>query len=113
METNTAPQRRPLTIDGDGQLHASQGAPLDVVADQLYEIVVQWSPEEEGSWVGCLTTTARRMARFTTADLEDPIFQTWLRALPGWSHDKLWEATTSPGLHLVWRRPTTIELARP
>jgi hypothetical protein len=115
MDTNdeALPQHRLLTIDGHGHLHTPRGAPLDMVADQLYEIVVQWNQGEEGSWVGCLTTAARRTARFTTADLQDPIFQTWLRALPGWEHEKLWQATTSPGSHLVWRRPTTLEIPRP
>lgn len=112
METNAEVPGRLVTIDGDGQLHTTQGAPLDVIADQLYAVVVLWDVEGGSSWVGWLTTTARRTACFTAADLEDPIVQNWLRALPGWDHAKLWQATTCPGLHLVWRRRATMEIPR-
>jgi len=101
-----------VTIDGDGRLHPAQGDPLDIVTDQLDTVVVQWG-RDDSSWVGWLTTTARRTVRFVVADLEDPVFQNWLRSLPGWDHERLWRATTRPGLHLVWRRRVMIGMPRP
>lgn len=101
---------RLVTIDGDGRLHPSNGDPVDVIADQLFAVVVLWDPNEGSSWVGWLTTTTRRSVCFSATDLEDAVLQNWLRALPGWDHAKLWYATTCPGLHLVWRRRATTEI---
>jgi hypothetical protein len=103
---------RLVTVDGEGRLHPAQGDPLDVITDQLDTVVVQWG-RDDSSWVGWLTTSARRTVRFTVADLEDPVLQNWLRALPGWDHARLWRATTRPGVHLVWRRRVVMEMPRP
>jgi len=111
--TEMAPQCRLVTIDGDGHLHPANGEPLDVTADELYAVVVLWDRPHGLSWKGWLSTTRHRSVCFSSADLEDPILQSWLRALPGWDHAKLWHATTSPGFHLVWRRSVTIEIPRP
>jgi hypothetical protein len=94
---------RLVTIDGNGRLHPAQGEPLDVITDQIDTVAVQWG-RDDSSWVGWLTTTARRTVRFAVADLEDPVFQRWLRSLPGWDYARLWRATTRPGVHLVWPR---------
>ena len=108
-DTDMAPQCRLVTIDGNGHLHPADGDPVDVTADALYAVIVLWN-QGGLSWRGWLSTTKHRSIRFASADLEDLILQSWLRALPGWDHSKLWHATTNPGLHLVWRRPTTIEI---
>lgn len=112
METNSEVirHRRLVTVDGNGQLHPAEGDPLDVIADQLYSVVVVWDRQEGSSWLGWLTTVAGRAVCFAAGDLDNPILQIWLRALPGWDEAKLWEATTSPGLHLVWKRRPPMEI---
>lgn len=115
MATHTGmvlPHGRLVTIDGHGWLHPTEGEPVDVIADQLFTVSVLWTLNEGSSWTGWLTTFRRNFVRFSAADLEDPVFQNWLRALPGWDHSKLWQATTCPGLYLVWRRPSPGELPR-
>jgi hypothetical protein len=104
IDIEIASRSRLLAIDGNGHLHAVTGDPLDVTADTLYAVVVLWDRHEGLSWMGWLSTTTHRSACFSSVDLEDPIVQSWLRALPGWDHAKLWHATTTPGFHLVWRR---------
>ena len=83
------PRGRLVTIDGAGRLHPAQGDPIDVIADQLYALVVLWDPDESASWVGWLTTSTRRSVCFCAADLEGAVFQSWLRALPGWDQEQL------------------------
>jgi hypothetical protein len=112
MNCNAVPYRRLVTVDGNGRLHPAEGDPLDVIADQPLSVAVIWD-REEGSWHGWLTTVAGHTVCFEVGDLNDPIFQSWLRALPGWQHARLWEATTNPGIHLVWRRRPTIEIPNP
>lgn len=107
-----ASRRRLVTIDGNGWLHPTDGPPVDVIADQMFAVSVLWTINEGSSWVGWLSTIGRRFVHFGSADLEDPVFQHWLRSLPGWDQTRLWRATTVPGLHLVWRRPATFELPR-
>lgn len=51
-----APAAHTITVDGEGQLHPSQGDPLDVIADRLYAVVVRWDPDVRSSWLGWLTT---------------------------------------------------------
>jgi hypothetical protein len=103
IDVLSASQGRLVVIDGDGRLHPAQGEPLDVIADALFTVVVVWD-FESSSWTGWLATLNRRTACFGPTDLEDPVFQTWLRALPGWRPTNLQHATTNEGLHLVWRR---------
>ncbi len=109
-DTEVTTVARLVSIDGNGRLCLAQGDPLDVIADQLYAVVVLWDPDDASSWVGWLTTTTRRSVCFSASDLQEPVFQNWLRALPGWEHASLWQATTCPGLHLVWRRRATTEI---
>lgn len=99
-----ASQHRLVMVGGDGRLHPWQGEPLDVIADELFTVVVVWDLVEGSSWIGWLATVTRRTACFGPTDLEDAVFQSWLRALPGWQPENLRHATTTPGLHLVWRR---------
>ena len=110
LSTQTPLLRRRVTVDGHGRLHPAQGEPIDVIADQLYAVVVLWDPDDGASWVGWLTTTTHRSVCFGASDLEGDAFQYWLRALPGWDGTQLWHATTCPGLHLVWRRRSTTEI---
>jgi hypothetical protein len=99
-----ASQTRLVTVDGDGWLRPAQGEPIDATADELFTVVVLWDLADGTCWTGWLATMARRTACFGPADLEDPIFQSWLRALPGWNFEQLRHATTNQGFHLVWRR---------
>lgn len=101
--TEAATHRKLITIDGDGRLHPAHGHPVDVIADQLHSVVVLWDLDPSLSWLGSLTTSTHHSVCFSAADLEDPVVQKWLRALPGWEHARLWHATTCPGHHLVWQ----------
>lgn len=112
MTTENASHSRLVTIDGNGWLHPTDDEPIDIVADRPFAVSVLWTLNGGTSWVGWLATSHRRFARFTAADLEDVVFANWLRALPGWDQARLWRATTTPGLYLVWRRETTIEPPR-
>lgn len=96
--------QRFVMIEGDGRLHPAKGEPLDVIADELFTVVVVWDHVDGSSWIGWLATMARQTACFGPTDLEDPAFQSWLRALPGWQPANLQHATTNQGLHLEWRR---------
>ena len=104
IPTELAVPGRRVAIDGHGRLHPTEGDPIDVIADELHSVVVLWNRDDGTSWLGWLTMASRRSVPFSAIDLEDPIFQNWLRALPRWEHDKLWHATTNAGHHLVWRR---------
>ena len=95
---------RLVTIDGDGQLHPPDGDPIDLITDEVQAVLVLWNRDDSLAWKGWLRTGSRRSISFTAADLGEPIFQNWLRSLPGWKHEQLWHATTNPGHHLVWQR---------
>lgn len=103
MTSIAVPAGRRVVIDGDGRLHSTDREPIDIVADQLYAVLMLWGREGD-AWLGWLTTTMQRSVSFSAADLADPVIQNWLRALPAWDHARLWHATTTPGIHLVWRR---------
>jgi hypothetical protein len=81
--TESASRSRLVTVDGYGRLHPMEGQPVDVIADQLFSVIVLWAVNDGASWIGWLTTIGRQFVRFEAADLEDPVFQSWLRALPG------------------------------
>jgi hypothetical protein len=103
---------RLVTIDGNGWLHSAHGEPVVVIADQLFAVSVFWTLYGGSSWAGWLSTISRHFLRFGVDDLGDPAFHHWLQVLPGWDHARLTRATTSPGLHLVWRCSTVREFAR-
>src|SRR5262245_46866943 len=96
------PDGRRVVIDRKGRLHPVKGKPVDF-ADHLVAVLVLWRHGDHASWLGWLTTTRRRWVSFCAADLADLTVQRWLRALPGWDHDRLRHATTTPGIHIVWR----------
>jgi hypothetical protein len=104
MTTNTdvVAVGRQVWIDHSDRLCPSEGDP--VATDDVYAVVVLWDPDDGRAWVGWLTTIAHSSVCFSASDLEDPAFQTWLRQLPSWEDANLWQGTTYPGLHLVWRR---------
>ena len=113
MSKEIACPHRQVTIDGNGWLCPTEGDPIDIIADHMFAVCVLWNASDTSSWVGWLTTTSRRFVRFSADDLDDPVFQNWLRSLPGWEHERLWRATTCLGLHLVWRRPDPNGIPRP
>jgi hypothetical protein len=98
------PEGRRVVIDGNGYVHSPEADPVDIVADHLDTVLVLWNQEGGTSWLGWLMTRMRRSVSFSTADLADPVVQSWLRALPAWDHARLWHATTKPGAYIVWRR---------
>lgn len=78
-----------------------------MTADQLFAVLVMWEASacpDDQPWIGWLTTLDHRAVRFSSADLDDAVFQLWLRHLPSWIPDTLAHALVSPGMHLVWRR---------
>jgi hypothetical protein len=104
MTSIAVPDGRRVVIDGHGRLHPADGDPIDIIADKLNAVIVLWRKGVEASWLGWLITKARCPVPFCAADLADPSVQSWLRALPAWNPDRLWYATTTPGVHMVWQR---------
>jgi len=104
MANMAPPPRRLVMIDGEGKLRSAQGERIDMITDAPFTIVVLGDLEHGTSWLGWLTTSTRRSVCFGAADLADPVFQSWLHALPGWEQTKLLAATTKQGLHVVWCR---------
>src|SRR4051794_3517162 len=59
IDALSALQRRLVLVDGDGRLHPVQGEPLDVIADELFTVVVVCDLAEGSSWIGWLATVTR------------------------------------------------------